>query len=192
MARSKRTANVTTRTGDAGYTELLGSERVPKYDPRVEASGEVDEATSTLGLARACVAEPKLREVILETQRDLHVLMAELSASQPEVVAALPRRIAAGDVRRLEELTSSLLEEVSVRPEFVMPGQTLAGATLDLARAVVRRAERRVARLAADGLVANPEILRYVNRLSDLLFVMARYAERPSEEPAPNAGRSKP
>ncbi len=140
------------------------------------AVGEVDEATSALGLARASVAEPRLQAAIHEAQRDLYVLMAEL-ASPPEVAARLSRRIGEADVRRLEELEEQLLGEVEIAPEFIMPGHTLVGATLDFARTVVRRTERRVARLAHDRLVENPEVLRYVNRLSDLLFVMARYVE---------------
>lgn len=176
MTRPRRSAKVTTKAGDSGYTGLLGPERVPKYDPRVEACGEVDEATSALGLARASVAEPRLRDAILAAQRDLYVLMAELAAT-PEVAARLARRISGADVQRLEELEESLLAEVPVGPDFVMPGSTLPGATLDLARAVTRRAERRIARLAHDRLVDNPAILQYANRLSDLLFVMARYVE---------------
>lgn len=177
VARSRRSAKVTTRTGDAGYTGLLGPERVPKHHPRVEAFGEVDEATSALGLARASVSEPGLKQAILEAQRGLYVLMGELAAP-PEVAAGLSRRISEADVRRLEEIEEQLLGQVEIAPEFVIPGNTFASATLDLARAVVRRAERRIARLAHDQLVGNAEILRYANRLSDLLFVMARYVER--------------
>ena len=168
---------MTTRTGDDGYTRLLGPERVPKHDPRVEACGDFDEANSALGLARASVAEPPLREAIREVQRDLYVLMGEL-ASTPATARQLPRRIGAEDVRRLESLEDALLAEVEIAREFVMPGGTFAGATLDLARTVVRRAERRLARVLHDKLIENQEALRYVNRLSDVLFVMARHVER--------------
>jgi cob(I)alamin adenosyltransferase len=168
---------VTTGTGDDGYTRLLGPERVPKHDPRVEACGDFDEASSALGLARASVAEPGLREAIREAQRDLYILMGEL-ASTPATARQLSRRIGADDVRRLESLQAALLAEVEIAREFVVPGGTFAGAALDLARTVVRRAERRLARVLHDGLVENQEALRYVNRLSDVLFVMARYVER--------------
>lgn len=176
MTGSPRIGKVTTRTGDDGSTGLLGPDRVPKYHPRIEACGELDEATSALGLARATVKDPVVKEIILGSQRDLYAVMSEVVAT-PETALKLPRRIGPDDVRRLEEVQAQLQAQIAVPREFVVPGDSLEGAALDLARAIVRRGERRVAWLLHDQSVANPDLLRYVNRLSDLLFVLARYVE---------------
>lgn len=171
-------AKVTTRTGDGGYTGLLGSERVAKYDARIEALGLVDEATSALGLARASSSEQRVREIILNEQKALYRLMAEL-ATTPEAagkIAITP--MGAEDSARLEDLSTALKSDVEIGNHFVIPGETISGATIDLARTVVRRAERHVARMVHSGEVGNADALRYLNRLSDLLFILARYAER--------------
>jgi cob(I)alamin adenosyltransferase len=169
-------AKVTTGTGDAGYTSLLGEQRVPKYDDRPEAFGTVDEATSALGLARASIADPTIREALLHMQRDLYVLMAEL-ATPPEHLHAVGMQITAAHVAWLEDLERDLKAQVSIPARFIIPGDSLEGATLDLARTVIRRAERLVARLHHAGTVANVEALRYLNRLSDAVFILARYLE---------------
>jgi cob(I)alamin adenosyltransferase len=169
-------ARVTTKTGDEGYTDLLGSRRVPKYHRRPEAFGTVDEATSALGLARAQAEHPEVKEMILGLQKDLYTLMAEL-ATPPENYEKVDFKIRAEDVQRIERLSEELKEQVSIGNRFVIPGDTVPGACLDLARAVIRRAERQVARLYHDGDVTNPEALRYLNRLSDLVFVLARWEE---------------
>lgn len=171
-------AKVTTRGGDSGYTGLLGSERVPKHDARIEALGLVDEATSALGLARASANEERVRGVILGWQQTLYQLMAEL-ATTPESAGKLKLpTIGEADVAALEQTAAELTREVEIGNRFVVPGESVAGATLDLARTVVRRAERHVARMLHEGNLANPEILRYLNRLSDTVFVLARYVER--------------
>ncbi|MFI5274554.1 MAG: cob(I)yrinic acid a,c-diamide adenosyltransferase [Ktedonobacterales bacterium] len=169
-------AKVTTGTGDAGYTGLLGPQRVPKYDPRPDTFGTVDEATSALGLARATTPDAHAREIILHTQRDLYVLMAEL-ATPPESLDAVGMRITAEHVTWLEQTEEQLKAAVEIPNRFVIPGDTLDGAALDLARTIVRRAERMTARLTHDHINENPELLRYLNRLSDLLFILARYLE---------------
>lgn len=176
MARTRQ-AKVTTRTGDAGYTGLIGKERVPKWDPRPETFGTVDEATSALGLARALSAQPRVKEMVLRLQRELYVLMAELATS-PEALGKLPGMVITPEhVAGLEALAEELKGEVEIGNAFIIPGETAAGAALDLARTIIRRAERRTAQLLHDGVVANPELLRYLNRLSDLVFVLARYEE---------------
>lgn len=179
VAKGGRDAVVTTRTGDEGYTGLLGSERVPKWDARVEACGEIDEASSAIGVARASVDDPAIARLLLSTQRDLYVLMSEVVAT-PEVTDRLARRIVGADVARLEGYQADYADRVEIGREFIVPGGTRDGAALDLARAVVRRAERRTVRIAHASQISNADLLSYLNRLSDLLFVLARFVERPT------------
>jgi len=159
-----------TRTGDEGYTGLLGEGRVPKYHLRTEALGTVDEATAALGLARSMSRAPQIAPVILQVQRDLYKLMAEVAAT-PENAATF-HAIDEARVLWLEEQTNAISERVNIPQEFIIPGDTAAGAALDLARTVVRRAERRVAELVHQGEVGNKELVRYLNRLSSLIFVL--------------------
>lgn len=169
-------ATVTTRTGDDGYTGLLGAGRVPKYHPRPEALGTLDEATSALGLAKAQAPIARVREAIERVQRDLYLLMAEL-ATTPDALAQMGVRVTPEKVAEIERLQEELRAEVAIPNAFIIPGATVSGAALDLARAIVRRAERQAARLLHEGEIANPEVLRYLNRCSDLLHVLARYDE---------------
>jgi len=171
-------ANVTTRTGDAGYTGLLGAERVPKYDERIEALGLVDEATSALGLARASSNDERVRTVILEQQRNLYRLMAELATTSESAGKLSVGAVSAQDVEEVERLADELKREVEIGNRFIIPGESFPGAALDLARTIIRRAERYVTRMVHAGRVANPEVIRYLNRLSDLLFILARFVER--------------
>jgi cob(I)alamin adenosyltransferase len=171
-------AKVTTRGGDSGYTGLLGAERVPKYASRVEALGHLDEATSCLGVARAATSDERARGLILAFQRSLYRLMAEV-ASTPETMTRLSvGAVSAADVDDLERISEELKREVEIGHRFIIPGESLPGASLDVARAVVRRSERQLARMVHEGEIANGEVLRFVNRLSDVLFVLARYLER--------------
>jgi cob(I)alamin adenosyltransferase len=164
-----------TRTGDEGYTRLLGQEVVPKYDLRPEAYGTVDEANSVMGLARAQpTASERTKELIVQAQRDLWVLMGDLALA-PGV--ELPQRLEADRTTWLEAETDKLGRDTPPLTQFVVPGDTVIGAWLDVARTVVRRAERCAARLAHEGYLENKEVLRYLNRLSSLLFVLARYEE---------------
>ena len=162
-------ARVTTRTGDDGYTRVLGPERLPKEHPTIEALGALDEATSALGLARAQSPTPRVQEVVLRLQRELYMLMGELAGTKT--------RVGERDVAALDTLADELKAEVEIPPLFIIPGATVSSAALDVARTVVRRAERRVARLLHEGGLANGEILRYLNRCSDLLHILARYDE---------------
>lgn len=170
-------ARVTTKTGDEGYTDLLGAARVPKYHRRPEAYGTIDEASSALGLARAHARDQYINEMIYGLQRQLYVLMAEL-ATPPENYSKVDFKIRANDVEEVERLEEDLKKKVDIGKEFIVPGATVLGASLDLARTIVRRGERQVARLYHEADVTNVEALRYLNRLSDLLFVLARYVER--------------
>jgi cob(I)alamin adenosyltransferase len=171
-----RRAKVTTRTGDEGYTGLIGRERVPKWDPRPETYGTLDEATSALGIARAVATDQRVKDQIIALQRELYLLMAELALS-PEAYAESDFKITAAHVAGLERVSDELKAEVEIGNVFVIPGETLPGAALDLARTIVRRGERLAAKLYHDGTIGNLDVLRYLNRLSDLLFVLARYEE---------------
>jgi cob(I)alamin adenosyltransferase len=164
-----------TRTGDDGYTALLGEERVPKYSPRPEAYGTIDELSSALGLARATARAEHSRRILLDIQRHLYQMMTEL-ATTPKTASRFPKT-SGKDVTLLEQLIDELGQKIEMPKEFIVPGDTLASATLDLARTVTRRAERMVARMVHRGEFENAEVLRYLNRLSSLLFVLARYED---------------
>ena len=159
-----------TRSGDDGYTGLLGEGRVPKYHPLTEALGTIDEATAALGLARAACKSEKNFSLLLNVQRDLYHLMAEIAASPDN--AARFRVIDAQKVTWLEAQIDTLSGQVKMPEEFIVPGDSPAGAAFALARTIVRRAERRVALLLHEGVIENPELLRYLNRLSSLCFVL--------------------
>jgi len=166
-----------TRRGDDGYTRLLGPGRVPKYDLRPEAYGTVDEAQAVLGLARAAGCRPSEAEILLAVQRDLYTLMAELAAAG-DTDSPLAGRITPAHTERLEGWLAGLEREVGMPAEFVIPGDSQAGAALHLARTVVRRAERATVRLAEEGPLGNWEVVRYLNRLSSLLYVMALFEDQ--------------
>ena len=183
-----------TRKGDDGTTSLWYGGRVPKSDPRTEAYGTLDEAASVLGVARSlCLAaeQDDLAADILRLQNELFVAGAEL-ATAPEAA----ERLEDGVSRISDEMADSLdaevdryLEGVELPPQFTIPGGTQISAQLDVARAVLRRAERRVAALNEAGELASDAILRFLNRASDLVFAMARATDEDS--PARFAGRRK-
>lgn len=158
-----------TRKGDDGTTGLLGEGRVAKYDARIEALGTLDESTAALGVARASARDARSAPLLLEAQRDLYRLMAE-AASTPENATRF--HFDAQRVDWLEEQIESLSQTVETPKEFIVPGDSAAGAALSLARAVVRRAERRVVELFDAGEIKNPDLQKYLNRLSSLLFVL--------------------
>jgi cob(I)alamin adenosyltransferase len=174
--KDRALAKVTTGTGDTGYTGLLGEQRVPKYDARPDTFGTVDEATSALGLARAAAQDPKVKEIIYRIQQELYLLMAEL-ATPPENYEKMGFRMTVEHVQRLEQVEEELKREVEIPNKFIIPGDTLDGAALDLARTIIRRAERMAVKLLHDGVIENGEVVRYLNRLSDLVFILARYVE---------------
>jgi len=173
---STQMAKVTTGTGDTGYTGLLGEERVAKYDPRPDTFGTVDEATSALGLARAMTQDPQVKKIIFDIQNELYYLMAEL-ATTPENYEKMGFRMTAEHVQRLEQVEEALKQEVEIPNKFIIPGDSADGAALDLARTIIRRAERMAVKLLHDGVIENGEVVRYLNRLSDLVFILARYIE---------------
>lgn len=171
---------VYTRGGDRGETSLFGGRRVRKDDLRVEAYGAVDELNAALGVAGAAIDAPDLRQVLERLQRDLFNLGAELATPDVAERAARgkpPPRVRRADIEALEALIDRLDAELEPLRSFVLPGGAPAAAALHAARTVCRRAERESVRLAAVEALA-PELLGYLNRLSDLLFVMARVANR--------------
>jgi len=177
-----------TRQGDDGSTTLFGGGHVPKHHPQPETFGAVDEATSALGLARALSTAPKTNEFVKEMQQRLYLVMAELAVA---VGKDIPTEFVttAADVERLETIAAELEAEAPPPPEFVIPGETPAGGALDVARTVMRRAEREASRLRESGHDFNPEILRYLNRASSVLYDLARYEEHNAGRAAPRATR---
>lgn len=190
---------VATRRGDDGTTGLLfGGDRIAKDDLRTEAYGTIDEAVAALGVARAWlgvkdrvgtlnVGFGDLPEILLRIQRELFVVAAEL-ATQP---GAWDRqqddvtRVSAAMVEGLESMLREAEAHVVMPTEFVVPGETPVSAAMELARTILRRAERRAVTLGAEGLIPGPHLLPYLNRLADLVWVLARAAEQAEARSAP-------
>jgi cob(I)alamin adenosyltransferase len=174
-----------TRKGDDGGTTLWYGGRVPKYSGRPEAYGSVDEAASALGLARAaCEHDSELYPDILRIQNELFVAGAEL-ATAPEAAGRLEpgvSKVTAEMVERLESDIDRYMERVDLPPKFVIPGGSELSARLDVARAAIRRAERRVSALKDDGDLAEDTVLVYLNRASDAAYAMARFADEPDPD----------
>jgi cob(I)alamin adenosyltransferase len=166
-----------TKTGDEGETGLLGGARVSKAAPRVAAYGEVDELNAWLGLVRASNAGEQLSAMLDRIQRDLFALGSRLADPAGKVTGRVEKTaVTASDITRLEEWIDRLESELPPLRRFILAGGSAAGASLHVARTVCRRAERSVVALGPDAV--EPELLVYLNRLSDLLFVMARAANR--------------
>jgi cob(I)alamin adenosyltransferase len=190
---------VATRRGDDGTTGLLfGGERIAKDDPRTEAYGTIDEAVAALGVARAQLGLKgragtltpgfgRLPQILLRIQRELFVAAAEL-ATQPAAwdrqVAGVSR-VTAEMVAGLDALLAATEARIVMPTEFVVPGETPVSASIEVARTIVRRAERRTVGLGAAGLIPGPHLLPYLNRLADLLWVLARAAEQAEARSAP-------
>lgn len=181
MTRSR----IYTKTGDDGTTGLLYGGRVSKGDELVDAYGDIDEAVAALGAARAAVLEPWLAGIVLRLQREMFAAAADLAANPRQRHCLVPgiSLVTAEMTAGVEQLIDDLVAESPPRPVFVVPGATQAGALLDLGRAVVRRAERHAVRARSSGRPVADEVLRYLNRLSDLLFVLARHAADGTLEP---------
>jgi cob(I)alamin adenosyltransferase len=190
---------VATRRGDDGTTGLLfGGERIAKDDLRTEAYGTIDEAVAALGMARAHlglkdrfgtlgVGFGELPEIILRIQRELFVAAAEL-ATQPQAWDRQQEgvsRVSAEMVEGIETMLRETEAHIEMPTEFVVPGETPTSAAIELARTIVRRAERRAVRLGSEGLIPGPHLLPYLNRLADLLWVLARAAEQAEARSAP-------
>ena len=181
--------SIATKTGDAGETSLMYGRRVPKSDPRVDAYGCVDELNAALGFVRVTATDPFVTDHVLAIQTELITVMGEL-ATAPE---DLPRYTKDG----YDLTTSAMVDGLTATVDdleknklvnfkgWAIPGSTMLSAALDIARTTCRRAERRVADLGETGSEVNPEILRYLNRLSDLCWLLGRYVEKQQESGGP-------
>ncbi len=168
-----RITRVYTKSGDAGETSLVDGSRVSKADPRVVAYGDVDELNSWLGLVRTRLNDEELDQELGRIQNELFIIGADLASP---LTIEVPR-IREEQVVQLEGLIDRLLEDLEELREFILPGGSEAAGSLHIARTIARRAERQVVALAAAAEI-NPQTLIYLNRLSDLLFVMARTANK--------------
>jgi cob(I)alamin adenosyltransferase len=189
---------VATGAGDDGSTGLLyGGQRIAKDDLRTEAYGTIDEAVAALGLARARLGLKEeygllspslapLRELILRFQRELFVVAAELATNREawERLEDGRTRVSAAMVEGVETVLRELEGRITMPREFVVPGETPTSASLELARTIVRRAERRAVTLGREGLIPGSHLLPYLNRLADLLWVLARAAEQAEDRSA--------
>ena len=161
-----------TRTGDAGETSLFGGTRVGKDDPRVAAYGDVDELNAHLGVARAYAPDAEIDAELVRLQRDLFALGAQLADPTAQVASRASKVVLTdADIKRLEQIIDRLEAELPPLKNFILAGGSPCGAALHVARAVCRRAERSMVALAPP---VDPLLLTYINRLSDLLFVLAR------------------
>ncbi|MCG0276291.1 MAG: cob(I)yrinic acid a,c-diamide adenosyltransferase [Thermosediminibacteraceae bacterium] len=162
------------KSGDRGETSLLGGRRVEKYNIRVEAYGTVDEAVAFIAFARSNVRTQRTKDLLLKVERELFKLAAELACPEPEKI--LKETLTDDDVKWLEKTIDDISREISFKNDFVLPGPYASSSSLHMARTVVRRAERRVVELSAQEKI-RPVILRYLNRLSDFLFILSLYEE---------------
>jgi cob(I)alamin adenosyltransferase len=159
---------------------LLFGGRVSKADPRCQAYGAADHAVSVMGFARATTEDELLKSMLLQTQLEMFTVSAELATdiSNYELFESTFRAITAEQTQQLEQWIDELKAQVELPPKFIIPGASQASSALDMARTAMRGAERQIVSLQEQGLLANDEVLRYVNRLGDLLFMMARYQDR--------------
>ena len=172
--------SIATRTGDSGDTGLLYGGRVRKTDARVEAYGAGDEAVSSLGLARALCKDASVRSRLVAIQRDMFIVNAELAtaAESRHLLEKHFPTVTTEMTVELDEVLAELEAAVTLPASFIIPGASAGSAAIDVARTVTRRAERAAISLFDSGDLANPEVPRYLNRLSDVLFMLARYEDR--------------
>jgi len=159
-----------TQTGDDGYTGLLGEGRASKYDRRIETIGAIDEANAALGIARSICLAPSTASILLTAQKDLYYIMAEIAAL-PENASKF-RKVTVERVDWLESQIDDIGKQILFPDGFIVPGDSKSGAVIDLARTIIRRAERHIAYLLHQKKLENRELLRYMNRLSSLCFVL--------------------
>jgi cob(I)alamin adenosyltransferase len=185
----KRLSDITGH-GDDGYTDLLGGVRVPKEDARIEAFGAIDEASCFLGLARSLCSSEAIKSYIEQVQRDLYLLGAELATA--EKVYPKYGQITEQNLERLNNWCKEIEDNLVLPRAFILPGEISCSAAIDIARSVVRRAERNIWRIVRQGYSQNPVIPRYINRLSFFLFLLARWAEQNEGKQAKLAKHNQP
>ena len=178
-------SRVYTRTGDSGTTSLLYGGRASKAAELFDALGDIDEAVSALGVARSGCEDERRAELLLRLQRELFVVAADLAVNPSHRDRLKPglSLVEPAMTEALEQLIDQLTRERPLQPVFLVPGTTPQEAAIDLGRTIVRRAERHTVQAKAAGQVSSEEVLKYLNRLSDLLFVLARQAAGGAEEP---------
>ncbi|MDQ3985120.1 MAG: cob(I)yrinic acid a,c-diamide adenosyltransferase [Actinomycetota bacterium] len=176
-----------TKKGDDGTTALLYGGRVAKDDIRAEIYGTLDEVVAALGIARAAGLVDRVNEIVLRLQREMFIVGAQLATSEKHQVKLKEgiSKVTPDMTEQAEKDIDSLVAEHPLPEEFILPGEEQAAAGLDLARSIIRRAERHAVAMNRSGLVPDSEILRYLNRVSDLLFVLARYEETEHGRRAP-------
>jgi cob(I)alamin adenosyltransferase len=180
--------SIVTKTGDKGETSLMYGRRLSKADPRVDAYGCVDELSAALGIARSIAADNFLSDQILAAQRDLIIVMGELATAPSDQERYAKDGFHFTTTKMVDRVTGVIFDlekDQSLYPkDWVIPGGTPVSAALDFARTTCRRAERHIAAFSAEEKNLNPEILRYLNRLSDLCWVLGRYAEKHARLPS--------
>jgi len=183
--------SVATKRGDQGQTDLYLGRRVPKDHPRVEVFGSLDELCAFLGFARSLLKDKEVSRLIEVIQRDLFIVGAEVGVT-PRNVRKLERRIDKSHVERLDKALARFEKDANFEACcFYLPGGNTLACSFDIARTVARRTERRMVTLKNKGMIQNPHILAYLNRLSDLLFVLSRYYEPVSRKLAYEQGPSR-
>jgi len=172
--------SISTKRGDSGETSTLSGERVPKYHLITEAVGTLDEASAMLGLSRASARERRVKRILLQVQNHLFTMGAEISMSTSG--KKLRKTTTDADVRWVEGLVDRFEEALALPPGFIAFGQETSSAQMDVARTAVRKVERIAVKMKSEGLIENPALFQYLNRLSDLLFVLACFEERTRDE----------
>lgn len=171
---------ISTKRGDTGLTSTLSGERVPKSHIITEAVGAVDEANSLLGLARASVSDRRIKRIILQIQRHLFTIGAELSSANSSKRPG--KTVTETDLTWAERLVEDMEEALSLPPGFVAFGQEISSSHLDVARTAIRKVERITVKMYEERMITNPFLLKYLNRLSDLIFLLAAYEEKSETE----------
>ena len=168
---------ISTKKGDKGFTGLLGGRRVPKYHLRPETYGTLDELNAFLGMARAICKDRAVKEILISIQNHFFIIGSELALSKRDR-SLLKGEITQGEVDWLCQLSARFEATIKPEPKFIIYGETQLSSILDVARAVSRRAERLVAKMKSKRMLYNFRILEYLNRLSDVLYLLARYEEK--------------
>ena len=171
--------SIVTKNGDQGWTNILFNRKLPKYHPLLEACGTIDELNTLLGIAKATQTQSFINEIINTIQKDLIVLMSELAVLPEDYesfIKSCLKTITVEHVQKLEAEISKIEDKIKIQT-WVIPGANIPSSMLDYARTICRKAERKVSQLKDSNLITNPNILVYLNRLGDLLWLLARSAE---------------